>query len=368
MLSLRFVALLKLIYDKLYLIVITNNIRETSLISDWNKIEGVTTVYVSNYHRIFDLISNKLSNETQHCHIHLMNVPLSFAFRLIRTARISRFYMYFYSARNIYTSARTVLGPRIASYLRHFLRHERLYIITTSPQLFRELTSSIFTKSVYNVTYIPAPSGFSIKAISKLRSGKFRETRIDNINLLYLGHPNPTRFPVKNLIPVLVKLRQEGYNFRFRVFFCRWEIEQAWRFYTQVRELIRKYNLINFVEVLMKNLNAKEKLSVLVNGDILLHPALADAAVDPPLTVIEGMTSGLCIVATNVQSLPYVLRHSRGLVVDRRRLTQGLYNVLRDLMENPNLIRMYALRAQEYAKNVHSNEAVIITLRGLVET
>ena len=82
---------------------------------------------------------------------------------------------------------------------------------------------------------------------------------------------------------------------------------------------------------------------------------------------MEALSAGLCVVSTDVQSIPYVLREGKGIIVRKGRLATELYNVLKRLLKEPGAIQSISTRALEYAKYVHSNEALLAYLKNILE-
>lgn len=96
---------------------------------------------------------------------------------------------------------------------------------------------------------------------------------------------------------------------------------------------------------------------ILKSHDIFVAPCViaAGGARDGiPNTLIEAMSFGLCVVATNVSALPEIVRHKEtGLLVPQRD-PAALAAALRTLIENPQQARQYAANGAKLARELFS--------------
>lgn len=294
--------------------------------------DNVNVVYTS---RIDGLFINKVVDSSDFdlhiSNMSLFNVPWSVL------AKAQRIFIYQYALKNVRAMS-TYLRFGAVSLVSMFSR--KLNIITTSVLAYdyaRRLHSKVF--------YVPAP-------VQVARMGACKEVSGDSLEVMYMGHADLARFPLHKVFPVLVRLWREGYNYRFNIYLSKQGYKDYKSFYEVVKRLIERYKLDENVSVVVKNLSEKEKQEVFARADIFVYPAVAEATVDPPLTVLEAMGYGLCTIATDVQSLPYILKN-RGMLVSRNNITVELYNVLRELMDNPRLIKEYSFRAHCYVRRMH---------------
>jgi len=87
--------------------------------------------------------------------------------------------------------------------------------------------------------------------------------------------------------------------------------------------------------------------------------ALSDVAVDPPLTILEALATGCCVISTPVQSIPLILKHAGGIVLPFRNLTIKLSEALKMLVEEDNAsLRLRSNAARKYITLFHHYEVV----------
>ena len=88
-------------------------------------------------------------------------------------------------------------------------------------------------------------------------------------------------------------------------------------------------------------------------GDIFLNTTSAD---NTPVSVIEAMACGLCVVTTNVGGIPYLLNHERDAMLvpenDSVAMATAVQRVLRDETFAADLSSNARRKAEEYSWNV----------------
>jgi len=90
--------------------------------------------------------------------------------------------------------------------------------------------------------------------------------------------------------------------------------------------------------------------------DILFMPSLRDAM---PMAGLQGLAMGLAIVASNIGSLPDIVRlETNGILVVPGDLS-GYSGALKSLLEDPALLKRYRLKSREIAVNFDIREILI---------
>jgi len=94
-------------------------------------------------------------------------------------------------------------------------------------------------------------------------------------------------------------------------------------FTTGLEKAVKRLSSEKAVKIYLKNLSEAEKWSVIRENHVLLFPSLTNAAIDPPLVVLEGMFMGRCIIAALVQTVN----------------EDGIYKVIRELQDDPEPLK-----------------------------
>ncbi|MEM2704246.1 MAG: glycosyltransferase, partial [Candidatus Bathyarchaeia archaeon] len=149
------------------------------------------------------------------------------------------------------------------------------------------------------------------------------------LRILYLGHGSYLRFPYDKILKALSKLEKEGYEAKLNVYVSELGYASYVEFVKGFKRAIEKLGLKNLVKLYLRNLSEAEKWMVIRENDVVLFPSLVNAAIDPPLVVLEAMFMGKCVIATPIQSIPHLLGRNRGIIVDRRNLEDSVYEALR---------------------------------------
>ena len=85
----------------------------------------------------------------------------------------------------------------------------------------------------------------------------------------------------------------------------------------------------------------------LESGDIFLNTANADNA---PVSVLEAMASGLCVVSTNVGGMPYLLEHERDALLVPPDDPGAMAAAVRRLLAEPELAETISVGARRKAE------------------
>jgi glycosyltransferase involved in cell wall biosynthesis len=92
-----------------------------------------------------------------------------------------------------------------------------------------------------------------------------------------------------------------------------------------------------------------------IQHDIFINSSLVD---NTPVSTIEAMAMGLCIVATSVGGLPYLLQHEETALLvlpgDPESMSEAILRILRD----PDLARRLSTRAREVAEGMSWSKVI----------
>ncbi len=82
-------------------------------------------------------------------------------------------------------------------------------------------------------------------------------------------------------------------------------------------------------------------------GDIFLNTAKVD---NTPISVLEAMASGLCIVSTNVGGIPYLLEHDRDALLVAPDDPEAMAAAVRSILNEPGLAKRLSANARQKAE------------------
>lgn len=103
--------------------------------------------------------------------------------------------------------------------------------------------------------------------------------------------------------------------------------------YIEVIELIKKLELENNIEVHAK-LSVKEWLDKSSEYDIMISNPNID---NTPISIIEGMALGMCVISTNVGGIPYLLVDKQDAILVDKNNEQQLSEAIIQLIEDENI-------------------------------
>jgi glycosyltransferase involved in cell wall biosynthesis len=110
-----------------------------------------------------------------------------------------------------------------------------------------------------------------------------------------------------------------------------------------LRDLISKHSIEDIVEFLGWISN-KEKADVLNNSDVYILPSYYEGL---PISILESMSYGKAIIATNVGGIPEIVRNKEnGLLINPGDLEQ-IKQAIDCFLENPGLIRVYGATSEQ---------------------
>jgi glycosyltransferase involved in cell wall biosynthesis len=150
--------------------------------------------------------------------------------------------------------------------------------------------------------------------------------------IVYIGSLKRNRFPEDKVLEVIKELVKDMPKATLSVFTSRGR-ENLMRI-PEIRKKAEKANLTSRIKIWAKDLTDHEKTAIYNAADVFLFPSFETyrTAIEPPLTVLEAMSSGLAVVAPKGLSLSELIRdNENGFLcetADSSSLVQKLSRVL----------------------------------------
>jgi glycosyltransferase involved in cell wall biosynthesis len=307
--------------------------------------------FYSDEERLKNAVLDKL-NSNRYVDIHLINASLVKFLNVARKASRVYFYQFAYNIFNDWNLILHSIGALLLTYL------SNVKIITTSLYSYIHF-HKFFRRNYY---YIPAPID---PPVFDEKSDLIEESD-ERLKIFYLGHGSYLRFPYDKILKAISWLKKENSNIELNLYISKQNYANYSDFMVGLEKTIKKLSLEKVVKIRVKNLSEDEKWGVIHENHVLLFPALVNAAIDPPLIVLEAMFMGKCIIATSIQSIPYLLRKRRGIIVDRQNLEVNIYKALRTLEGNRALLKEYGISSKRWVAKTHSMSSVYDKMREIL--
>jgi glycosyltransferase involved in cell wall biosynthesis len=110
----------------------------------------------------------------------------------------------------------------------------------------------------------------------------------------------------------------------------------------RTQRLAERHGLLRHIE--FAGAASKSSLPALLDsGDIFLNTSRVD---NTPVSVLEAMAGGLCIVSTNVGGIPYLLRHERDALLTPSGCPQAIAGAIRRVLREPALAEQLSRNAR----------------------
>jgi len=283
--------------------------------------------------------------------IHFINASLIRFFNVLRKARRVYLYQFAYNILNNPNLIMRSVGALPLTYL------SNVRIATTALHSYDRL-HRFFVRHCY---YVPAPIDLPSHS-----EGPTTNRPNSGLRVLYLGHGSYLRFPYDKILKALSRLEKEGYKVELNVYVSELGYASYVEFVKGFKRAVEKLGLKSLVKLYLRNLSEAEKWRVIRENDVVLFPSLVNAAIDPPLVVLEAMFMGKCVIATSIQSIPHLLGRGRGIIVDRRNLEDSVYEALRTLEGNRTLLEEYGTNSKRWAAETHSMDTVYNRMREIL--
>jgi len=140
--------------------------------------------------------------------------------------------------------------------------------------------------------------------------------------ILYLGPIFPQRFPASIVLRAIAKLK-ERLDVTLLIVSSMRHNESDRHYISAIKDLINKLKLSKNIKLQIKVLTEKEKVMLYNLADVVLYLPLNEVELaDPPITVLEAMSCGRKVVATDIMSLPEIITNGfNGFIIKRLEFT-----------------------------------------------
>jgi glycosyltransferase involved in cell wall biosynthesis len=345
----NFTKILAKLYDEVSVFSTVDEVRGSS--EDLDIKPPFDIKFYSDEEKLKIAVLDELSSNS-YIDIHLINTSLVKFLNATRKASRVYFYQFAY---NIFNDPNLILhsiGALPLTYL------SNIKIITTSPCSYIRF-HKFFRR---NYCYIPAP----IEPPVFNEESSLIEESDGRLKIFYLGHGSYLRFPYDKVLKAISRLKKERNNIELNLYISKQGYANYAKFTVGLEKTIKKLSLEEVVKIHLKNLSEDEKWGVIRENHVLLFPSLTNAAIDPPIVVLEAMFMGKCVIATPIQSIPYILREDRGIIVDRWNLEDSIYEALRILDGDRKLLEEYGVSSKRWVAKIHSMGSVYDKMREIL--
>lgn len=179
-------------------------------------------------------------------------------------------------------------------------------VITSSKSLAHHLEKNYDTDKLKIQTMCPPIDTELYKPVDKSRSRRRLGLKRAAKLLLYVGNLRKNRFPEDIILRLMKKLVKRDPKIKLVVFSPKNHENMKRRI--EILAKASAFNLTQNIEVNVRNLSRIEKSMIYSASDIFLFPSLESGeAIEPPITVLEAMSSGLPVVSNDVTSIHEVV-------------------------------------------------------------
>jgi len=116
----------------------------------------------------------------------------------------------------------------------------------------------------------------------------------------------------------------------------------------RTKELCAKLGIMDKVQF-VGGVKKDEIPGLMAKDDIFISTTNID---NTPVSVIEAMASGLCIVSTNVGGIPYLLEHERDALLVPPNDPQAMADAVEQILKDPNLAARLSINARKKAETM----------------
>jgi len=240
-------------------------------------------------------------------------------------------------------------------YMMTLFANEADLIIASSQGVAQYLKRQGVIKEKIAIVYPPVDTEL-YKPLSKhlvrAKLGLPKEAKI----ILYIGDLRPTRFPDVKVLRVMEELAKEFPEALLLIF-----TPESNSNIKRAHEIFRKAEILSLadrVKVYVKNLSEKEKRSIYAASDIFFFPESGSrTAVEPPLTALEAMASGVVVFAPKLSALSEIIANDENGFLFETNDSTILSNKLADLLTDRDL----RLKIFQNARQTILNKASLAT-------
>lgn len=116
-------------------------------------------------------------------------------------------------------------------------------------------------------------------------------------------------------------------------------------YYPEVIQYIEQNYLQNIVDIVPK-MPREEWIRLSSNYDIMISNPIVD---NTPVSLIEGMALGLCVISTNIGGVPYLVGDKEVVMIDSNQ-PQQLSDAILNLLNNPELAHNLSINGRKKAE------------------
>lgn len=118
--------------------------------------------------------------------------------------------------------------------------------------------------------------------------------------------------------------------------------------FQKVKQLVETLGISSKIEFAGKISKANVP-SWLQNGDIFINTTNVD---NTPISVLEAMACGLCVISTNVGGIPYLLEDGKDAFLVDPNNPEAMASAVRRILTEPNLAEKLSMNARKKAEQV----------------
>ncbi len=170
-----------------------------------------------------------------------------------------------------------------------------------------------------------------------------RSIRGGSVKLLCVGSISPGKMQ-----SVLVKACTYLDNESFRLEFAG-SIESDEEYTVNVKDLIKEENLSDSIQV-SGELSTEELADAYLKADILIHPSCWEGF---GMSILEGMWSGLPVIASNIAAIPELVRHGENGLLTPPGNAEELADAMKSLIRNRDLRLQMGEKSRMFAENMN---------------
>jgi len=167
--------------------------------------------------------------------------------------------------------------------------------------------------------------------------------------ILYIGGLKRTRFPNETVLGAMKKLAKEIPEALLLVFTPRSALN--------IKRILEISSLSRNIDMYARDLTDSDKSEIYSLADVFLFPNFAaGTAIEPPLTVLEAMSSGTPVVAPKTPSLEEILTDNKNGFLFEANSSEALANKLTEVLLNTQL----RVQVSEQARQTINQKASLL--------
>ena len=256
--------------------------------------------------------------------------------KLNKSNEIDLFHLGFASHTIFSFISKTVLKKPVVAQLFGGIRHRKLLHLLNTPNRvdayitssFDDIRSFPFNSKIYQIN--PIINSGIFRPLDKASAREYFNLPKDDFICAYIGNLHEQRFPFQ-LLDKIEEIAKKREDFKFLII-------------TRSRGENPNLPIINNLgtDVIIKTMNLSEEEKVLAYNvpDVLIFPFKRSVlyykdgvVIDPPITMLEAMSCGKSVIASNILSIPYIIEDGvNGFLVESDDL-EGFKRKIIEVME-----------------------------------